>query len=123
MILYYAHAMPIYRTAAEKRELRQIRSKFPRATIVNPAKYQNKPEKRRDTMGFCLRLVEGSDAVVFSRYRGKVTAGVGKEANYAIKIGLPVFELTGSSLKRRRSRVRHLSLRETLDMYYGWSWI
>jgi hypothetical protein len=122
MILYYAHAMPIYRTSAEKRELRQIRFKFPQARIVNPAKYQNHPEKRRDKMGFCLRLVERSDAVVFSRYRGKITAGVGKEANHAIRIGLPVFELKGERLERRRSRVRHLSLEATLQMYYGPFW-
>ena len=80
MILYYAHAMPIYGTLAEKRELRQIRSKLPRARIVNPAKYQDHPEKRRDKMGFCLRLVESSDAVIFSRYKGKITAGVGKRS-------------------------------------------
>ena len=120
MILYYAHAMPIYKTLAEKRELRQIRSKFPRAKVVNPAKYQNHPEKRRDRMGFCLRLVENCDAVVFSRYQGKITAGVGKEANHALGIGLPVFELEGNRFKRRRSRVRHMSLRATLQLYYGW---
>lgn len=122
MILYYAHAMPIYQTSTETRELKQIRSRFPKARIVNPAKYQNHPEKRRDKMGFCLRLVESSDVVVFSRYRGKITAGVGKEANHAIRIGLPVFELDGKRLQRRRNRVRHLSLEATLRMYYGPFW-
>jgi len=120
MILYYAHAMPIYRTLAEKRELKQIRSKFPRAMVVNPAKYQNHPEKRRDKIGFCLRLVENSDAVVFSRYQGKITAGVGKEANHALRISLLVYELAGSRFKRRRGHVRHMSLKATLQLYYGW---
>jgi len=120
VILYYAHAMPIYGTLAEKHELTHIRCNFPRVRIVNPAKYQNHPEKRRDKMGFCLRLVEASDALVFSRYRGKVTAGVGKEVNHALRVGLPVFELKGKRLQRQRKRVRHLSLDETLRMYYGW---
>ena len=117
MKIYYAHAMPIYRTAAEERELRKVGSMFPRARIVNPAKYQNHPEKQRDKIGFCLRLVEGCDAVVFSRFRGKVTAGVGKEVNYALGIGLPVFQLTGSRSKRLRSPVRYLSVYETLRLY------
>ena len=87
--VYYAHAMHIYRTAAEERELGKINSRFPRTRIVNPAKYENHPEKRRDKIGFCLRLVARCDTVVFSRFRGKVTAGVGKEVNHALRIGLP----------------------------------
>jgi hypothetical protein len=117
MKIYYAHAMPTYRTATEERELRKISSMLPRARIVNPAKYQKHPEKQRDKIGFCLRLVEASDAVVFSRFRGKVTAGVGKEVNYALRMGLPVFQLTGSHLKRQRSPVRYLSVYETLRLY------
>ncbi len=115
--VYYAHAMHIYRTAAEERELGKINSMFPRARIVNPAKYENHPEKQRDKIGFCLRLVERCDAVVFSRFRGKVTAGVGKEVNHALGIGLPVFELSGSRFRRLRSPVRYLSVYETLRLY------
>jgi len=115
--VYYAHAMHIYRTAAEERELGKINSRFPRTRIVNPAKYENHPEKRRDKIGFCLRLVARCDTVVFSRFRGKVTAGVGKEVNHALRIGLPVFELSGSRFIRLRSPVRYLSVYDTLRLY------
>ncbi len=117
--IYYAHAMPIYQTPAEKRELGKINSKFPRAKIVNPAKFQNHPEKKRNKMRFCLRLVQGSDAVVFTRFRGKVTAGVGKEVNHALRIGLPVFELSRNRFMRLRKPLRYLSVDETLRLY-GW---
>jgi hypothetical protein len=117
--IYYAHAKPIYRTVAERLELTQIKSRFPRAQVVNPAKYENHPDKRRDTMDFCFRLVKKSEAVVFSRYRGKITSGVGQEVNRALRIGLPVFELSGGHFTRRRKQVRHLSFDETLRLY-GW---
>jgi anaerobic glycerol-3-phosphate dehydrogenase len=77
--LYYAHAMCTYGTIAEEFELKQIRTGFRRVRIVNPASFDGHPEKRKDTVGFCLRLVEKCDAVVFSRLMGKVTAGVGKK--------------------------------------------
>ena len=35
------------------------------------------PEKLRDIVGFCLKLVEGCEIVVFRRFFGKITAGVG----------------------------------------------
>jgi len=73
--LYYAHALCLYRHFQEDTELELIRAAFPGHRIVNPARYENHPEKRRDTLGFFLRLVEASDAVVFSRLLGKVTGG------------------------------------------------
>src|SRR2546426_10181291 len=81
--VYYAHAMHIYRTAAEERELGKINSRFPRTRIVNPAKYENHPEKRREKIGFCLRLVARGDTRGVCRVRGKMAAGGGGESNYA----------------------------------------
>jgi hypothetical protein len=118
--LYYAHAMCIYGTFAERFELKRIRSGFRRVRIVNPAKYDGHPEKLEDTIGFCLRLVEKCDAVVFSRLLGKVTAGVGKEVNHALRLGRPVFELVGGQLKRRKNRVKYVSRAATIRLYERW---
>ena len=119
-VLYYAHPMCTYGTIAEEFELKRIRSEFRRVRIVNPARYDGHPEKLRDTVGFCLRLVEKCDAVVFTRLMGRVTAGVGKEVNYAIRIGRPVFELVGSRIKRRRSRIKYISRAATIRLYTRW---
>ncbi len=73
--VYYAHAMCLYGHRVEHEELCVIRRGFRRGKIVNPADYSDHPEKLADTVDFCLRLVADSDAVVFSRLLGKVTAG------------------------------------------------
>jgi hypothetical protein len=119
-VLYYAHPMCTYGTIAEEFELKRIKSGFRRVRIVNPARYEGHPEKLRDTVGFCLRLVEKCDAVVFSRLMGKVTAGVGKEVNHAIRIGRPVYELVGERLKRRKSRTKYISRAATIRLYRRW---
>lgn len=72
----------------ESQELAAIRRRF-KGGVVNPAKYDDHPEKQRDTLGFCLRLIEGCDVVVFSRLLGKITAGVGREINHALKLKKP----------------------------------
>jgi hypothetical protein len=118
--LYYAHAMCLYGTIPEEFELRRIKSAFGKAQIVNPAKYSRHPDKLKDTIGFCLRLVEKCDVVVFSRVLGKVTAGVGREVNHAIRLGRPVFELAGSKLKRRKNRVEYISRTATCRLYRLW---
>ena len=88
--------------------------------MVNPARYDGHPEKLRNTVGFCLRLVEKCDAVVFTRLMGRVTAGVGKEVNYAIRIGRPAVELVGSRIKRRKSRIKYISRAATIRLYTRW---
>ena len=49
--------MTLYKTPWEREELAQIRKRFPRRRIVNPASYEEHPEKLRDTAGFWLKLV------------------------------------------------------------------
>jgi hypothetical protein len=119
-VLYYAHAMCIYGTTAEKLELKCIRSEFHGVRVVNPSKYDGHPEKLVDTVGFCLHLIERCDTVVFSRLLGKVTAGVGKEVNHALRLGLPVFELVDDRLKRRKRRVKYISRVATIRLYRRW---
>ncbi len=52
--IYYAHAICLYDEADDQRQLTQIRRRFRRSTIVNPARYDGHPEKQIDTVGFCL---------------------------------------------------------------------
>jgi hypothetical protein len=118
--VYYAHAMCLYGSRKELQELRTIRGKLRKHRIVNPAAYGNHPEKRRDTIGFCLRLVEGSDVVVFSRLLHRVTAGVGKEVNHALRIGKPVFELMPGKLVPRARPVKYISRAATINLYRKW---
>ena len=115
--VYFAHAMCTYGKPDEHRDLRRIRCELPRISIVNPARYEGHPSKLADTMGFCLKLVEGSDMVVFTRLMGEITSGVGKEVNHALRLGRPVFELTENTLYRRVRRVKCLSRRATIDLY------
>jgi hypothetical protein len=110
----------LYGSGEELRELRTIQRRLPRHEVINPADYQNDPRKRRDTIGFCLRLVEKSDVVVFSRLLGKVTAGVGKELNHGLKIGKPVFELAASKLVGRTRPVKFISRQATIELYRKW---
>jgi hypothetical protein len=69
--IYYAHPMKLYGTLWEQKELAQIRKRFPRCRIVNPASYEGHPDKLKDTVGFCLKLVENCQVVVFRRFFGK----------------------------------------------------
>ncbi|MFZ0770488.1 MAG: hypothetical protein WCA49_05675 [Candidatus Sulfotelmatobacter sp.] len=118
--IYYAHALCVYGTPCERAELKAIRGKFKKYRIINPSRYGNDPEKLRDRIGFCLRLVEKCDIVVFSCLLGKVTAGVGKEVNHALKIGTAVYELQPKSVVRRRQKVKHLSIKGSILQYRRW---
>ena len=120
--VYFAHAMCTYGKPDEHRDLRRIRCELPRISIVNPARYEGHPSKLADTMGFCLKLVEGSDMVVFTRLMGEITSGVGKEVNYAMRIGRPVFELQSARLVRRTRPLKYISRRATIRLYNEYRW-
>ena len=91
--------------------------KFPSHRIVNPALHEGDPEKLRDTVGYCLKLVEGCQLVVFRRFFGKVTAGVGKEVNHALKLGKPVHEIRDGKFKVLSSRLSYISRLSTNRLY------
>lgn len=115
--VYYAHAICIYGRPDERKELSCIRKKIRRAKVINPARYAGHPEKQLDTVGFCLKLVDNCDVVVFSRLLGQITAGVGKEVNHALKTGKAVFELNGSEMKPVSRRVKYVSRAATRRLY------
>lgn len=115
--IYYAHAMVIYGKPDEKLELKRIKRKFGKAKILNPADYNNHPEKRRDTLGFCFKLIDKSDGVVFSRLLGQVTSGVGAEVNYAIEKGKTVYELCKARFLPVVDPVSYISREATIHLY------
>ena len=112
--VYYAHAICLYGTEREKKELVLIREKFKDTEIISPANYQNRP------MDFYLRLVDKCHIVVFSRLLGKVTAGVGKEVNHALKKGKDVYMLNEVSLIPIKSPVKCISRQSTRELYQEW---
>src|SRR5260370_32024704 len=97
--VYYAHAICLYGQADERKELGRIRKRFRRATVVNPARYDGHPDKQTDTVGFCLKLIDKCDVVVFSRLLSKITAGGGQEVNPPLKYSKAFFELTAHKIK------------------------
>lgn len=113
--VYYAHAMCLYRTEREKKELLLIHEKFKDAEIINPVNYQ-----QHACMDFYLRLVDKCHIVVFSRLLGKVTAGVGKEVNYALKKGKDVYMLNEVGLIPIKSPVKCISRQSTIELYQEW---
>jgi len=120
MKVYYAHPIPLYGTKQESNERKHIIKNFPEAEIVDPGTFQDNPKKQREGMEFCLRLVRKCHALVFSKFKGKITSGVGKEVNYAIERKIDVFEINGPKLHRIEKPVEYLSIMETIGLpgYY-----
>ncbi len=117
MKIYYAHAMCIYGTNDEEEEIQQIRQNFPGHSIVDPGTYTSNPEKRRDTMEYCKKLVSGCDKLVFTRLLGKITAGVGIEINHALVSGKIVYELKNNKTKQIKKPVKYISREDTISLY------
>ena len=118
MDVYYSHAMPLYGTIEEENEKQQILSNISNANIVDPGSFQDNPEKRRGGMEYCLKLVEKCDELVFSKYFGKITAGVGKEINHALSMKMSVHELWNGKLRRVTREVKYLSRLATRRLYW-----
>lgn len=121
MKAYYAHAMPLYGSEIEKTEKNQIIENLPKAEIIDPGTFQSNPQKKREGMDYCFKLIKKCNILIFSKFKGNVTAGVGKEVEYALKEKLDVFELNGTKLHRITKPVKYLSISETIRLpgYYS----
>lgn len=117
MKIYYAHAMCIYGTEDEQREIDHIKKNFPEHSIVDPGTYASNPEKRRDQMEYYKRLVSSCDKLVFTRLLGKITAGVGIEINHALESGKAVYELKKDKVKQVKKPVKFISRIDTISLY------
>jgi hypothetical protein len=111
--VYYAHAKCLFGDSNEQRELRFIQRRFRWASVVNPAVYDRDPYAWAIPIRFYFNLIDECAVLVFSRCLGKITTGVGKEVNHALKVKKMVFELKGRKLVPRTRRVKYVSRRQT----------
>ena len=107
----------IYGTQKERVERFFIQANFPGAEIVDPGAIQTNPEKMRRGMEYYLELVETCDALVFTRYEGAITSGVGLEVNHALSKGKKVHELRKQDLLEVTTPVEYLSREKTVELY------
>jgi len=120
MKIYYAHAICLYGTKHERDEKSRIKKRFPKAKIIDPGSYENNLEKFIGGMNYCLELVDKCDVLVFTRLLGKITAGVGKEINYALSKKKKVFELINDNFIKVSKPVTYLSRLNTILLYEKW---
>ncbi len=113
MKIYYAHPINMYGSDEEKNEIAHIMSLFGSSTIVNPSIYEGRVNDTKDRMIFYLNLVRDCDIVVFRRLAGKISAGVGKEVNFALKSGKVVYELQNQQIIAITQPVDPISVEET----------
>jgi hypothetical protein len=109
MRVFYSHAMKLYGTAAERREISLIEGRFVGAEIVDPSA----AEPGRETE-YYMRMVDSCDCLVFSRYFGYVTEGVRPEVEHALSKGMPVYELRDGRFIPVTGPVVNLPMRERL---------
>jgi hypothetical protein len=112
--------MCLYGTKCEKTEKLAIKKKFPKAKIINPGSYEHNLEKMLGGMEYCFKLVDSCEVLIFSRLLGKITAGVGKEINYALAKGKKVFELSDGKLLKISSPVKYISRFSSVALYEKW---
>ena len=114
--VYYAHAICLYDTEREKKEVKVIRERFNDPEIINPVNYPN-----NSSMEFYFRLVDKCQIVVFSCLLEKITSGVGKEVNYALTKGKKVYMLLNEThFYPIKFPVECISRRCTIDLYLEW---
>jgi hypothetical protein len=113
MRVFYSHAMKLYESAAEKREISLIEQRFAGCEIVNPSGYQPSAAPGRETE-YYLGLVDSCDCLVFSRFFGYVTEGVKPEVDHALSKGKPVYELRDGRFITVAGPVANLPMRQRL---------
>jgi len=120
MEIYYAHAMCIYGSDDEKEEINHITINFPESKIVDPGSYANNPQKRKDGMEYCKKLVNTCDAVVFTKLMSKITSGVGIEIHHALLQNKSVYELKNGKILVVKTPPKYISRDETIVLYRKW---
>ena len=97
--IYYAHSMQIYNSKQERRELKFIKRIFPKAEIIDPAKYDRKWKNLsgKEVMAKCLDLISNSEIVIFSAIeqdnKNFVGRGVYVEVKFAQEIEKDIYFL------------------------------
>jgi hypothetical protein len=99
MIAYYAHAINIYNTPAEARDVDTISQLG--FDVLNPNALKHDVGYKAQGFGYFLGLVDTVDCVVFKALPdGSISSGVALEIQHAIARHIPVIEIP-SSIGRR----------------------
>jgi len=112
MRVFYSHAMKLYGSAAEKREISLIEKRFVGYEVVDPSAVRA-PKPERETE-YYLELVDSCDVLVFSRHYGNVTEGVKPEVDHALSKGKVVYELRDGNFIPVTAPVINLPMRERI---------
>jgi predicted ThiF/HesA family dinucleotide-utilizing enzyme len=110
--VFYSHAMKLYGSATERREISLIEKRFVGYEVVDPSALQA-PKPGRETE-YYLEFVDSCDVLVFSRHYGNVTDGVKQEVDHAISKGKPVYELRDGKFIPVTAPVINLPMRERI---------
>jgi hypothetical protein len=130
--VFYSHSMMKYGNDDEKIEKEQIRNMYNDFGIISPVFYKGNHEKMmhdRDNlykpndgkwieeMEFYKMIVGSCQMLIYSKWEDVIPSGVAVEVNYAIDIGIPVFELIDGKFMPQKVHVQGLSHKETKKIY------
>jgi hypothetical protein len=90
--VYYAHGMLHYDSELEQEDVKMLKTMG--FEVENPNHIDNEREYiRTKDFNVFLNLVKSCNILAFRSVAGKITAGVGKEIQFAKELGMPVIEL------------------------------
>jgi hypothetical protein len=116
MKTYLAHCQSDYGTEIEDKAIDLLERMG--MEIVNPGGKELQSTCVRNSMSYWTGIVDKCEALFFFRFKGHVTAGVGKEIERALEKGSHVFEIVFENGKivgcRRHEEVpQYLNIPET----------
>jgi hypothetical protein len=93
MKIYYARPISLYNTKQDQRDLEMLDA-ISDWIVVNPNKEELQDRYKKEGMDVFLQAMNDCDGLVFRSFQdGKISAGVKKEIDKAIELGMFVFEL------------------------------
>jgi hypothetical protein len=113
--IYYAHAITLYGTVQEERDISTLESLG--FMVENPNHPFHDEGYRREgkDMDYFLRLIDRCEGLAFrALFDGSITSGCVLEIEHARKLGMPIIELPSNVYRRGLSKEQTLEfLRES----------
>lgn len=102
MKVYYAHPISLYNTPTEARDIETLLSLG--LGVFNPNSKELDERYKVEGMAMFEALVKSCDGLAFRAFpEGQISAGVGKEIQWAQEAGLPIIELPVMLLGRTQT--------------------
>jgi hypothetical protein len=113
--IYYAHAITLYGTVQEERDILTLESLGFMVENPNHPFHDEGYRSEGKDMNYFLRLIDRCQALAFrALFDGAITSGCVLEIEHARKLGLPVIELPSQVYRRGLSKEQTLEfLRES----------